>query len=135
MCIRDSFLFTTLGFVVSARQAVVFGIGDGLLAVNGEVRRLTAADNAPAYLGYGLTASSFDEGALRFEVHDQRPRADVRSLLVATDGAFEIGGLPDFWEQDRYFQNPFNVGRRLTQLNRRPAVLGDDTTVIVARAR
>jgi hypothetical protein len=133
--VSDYFLFTTLAFVVTPRTATVFGIGDGVFGVNGATSTLTAADNAPPYLGYGLAASHLGDDLLPFVIHVQRPAVDVHSLLVATDGAAEIPALSEFWEGDRYFANPYNVGRRLVQLNRqvRPGLLPDDTTLVVWR--
>jgi hypothetical protein len=142
--VSDYWLFTSLGFVVTSRTFVVFGVGDGVVVVNGQTRVLTAANNEPAYLGYGLTGSSFAEEALRFTVFDRGAADDVTSLLVGTDGAGELGAaaLAELWEGDRYFANPYNVGRRLTQWSRRAAhatdgaptiALPDDTTVVVLR--
>jgi serine/threonine protein phosphatase PrpC len=132
--VSDYFLFTTLGFVVAPQRTVVFGIGDGLVSLNGHTQRLTAADNAPPYLGYGLVPSTLAQDVTVFTVHDDRPTNEVTSLLVATDGAFEIPDLAELWSADRYYSNPYNVGRRLVQLNRpRPGILTDDTTLVVAR--
>jgi hypothetical protein len=136
--VSDYFLFTTLGFVATPAATVVFGIGDGVVAVNGAVRRLTAPDNTPAYLGYALTASDFDEDALGFVVYERRPADETETLLAGTDGAGDLPDLADFWAQDRYFANPFVVGRRLRQLGTprgvpKMAGLPDDTTLIVAR--
>lgn len=133
--VSDYFLFTLLAFVVTPRTTTVFGIGDGVVTLDGEVSRLEAPGNAPDYLGYGLVSSDRGGGASRFLVHARRPTADVRHLLIATDGAGEIPDLAEFWTSDRYFANPYTVGRRLVQMNRavRPGLLPDDTTLVVAR--
>lgn len=135
--VSEYFLFTTLGFVVGPQTTTVFGIGDGIVCVNGRVRKLEAARNEPAYLGYGLTSSTFADADLRFVVYEQQPTADTRTLLVGTDG---VGDLPDqgeaalaeLWTADRFFANPYIVGRRLAQW-KRVAGLPDDTTLVVAR--
>ena len=146
--VSDYWLFTSLGFVVTPRSFVVFGVGDGVIAVNGRAQVFTAPNNAPAYLGYGLAASAFREDALRFQVHERGSREALTSLLVGTDGAGDLAAarpeaLAELWEQDRYYANPYNVGRRLNQLSRAaspsagppPVVLPDDTTLVVLRAR
>ena len=145
--VSDYWLFTSLGFALTPRSFVVFGVGDGVVAVNGRTCVFTAPNNEPAYLGYGLARSSFDAAALRFTVHARGGCEDLESLLVGTDGAGELaaaspGAMAELWEQDRYFANPYNVGRRLTQLSRTatrpiegvaPIVLPDDTTLVVLR--
>lgn len=132
--VSDYFLFTALGFVVGPQRAVVFGIGDGLVSVDGATQRLTAPDNAPPYLGYGLVPTSLAGDVATFVIHASRPTADVASLLVATDGAFEIPDIAELWTADRYYANPYNVSRRLVQLNRpKPGILTDDTTLVVVR--
>lgn len=132
--VSDYFLFTTLGFVVGPQRTVVFGIGDGLVSINGDTQRLTAVDNAPPYLGYGLVPSTLPQDVTIFTVYADRPTAEVTSLLVATDGAFEIPDSAELWRADRYYANPYNVARRLAQLNRpKPGILTDDTTLVVAR--
>jgi hypothetical protein len=131
--VGEYFLFTLLGFVIGPRWTTIFGIGDGVFVLNGQRRVLVAADNAPPYAGYGLLGP--DGGGPRFEVHAALATQDLRSLLVGTDGAGEIPDLAELWTDDRYYANPYNVGRRLVQWNRthRPGLLPDDTTLVVAR--
>jgi hypothetical protein len=133
--VADYFLFTALGFVVTKRRAVVFGLGDGLLAINGAVQRLTAPNNEPPYLGYGLVPSTLRDDVLSFVVHAVLPAGEAQALAVGTDGAGDIADVAEFWTSDRYFANPYNVGRRLNQLNRKPGVLPDDSTLVVLRRR
>ncbi len=134
--VSDYFLFTVLGFVVAPRRTVLFGIGDGVVGVNGSIQRLVAEDNTPAYLAYALVPSGAGAPAPPpFVVHASLSTVDVRSLLVGTDGVEEVTAVSEFWEADRYFTNPFNVGRRLAQLNRKPGVLPDDSTLVVLRRR
>jgi hypothetical protein len=63
-------------------------------------------------------------------IHEDRPTADVQSLLVGTDGVVEVPELGQF-KDERFFANPQNVTRRLRQLQRTP--LPDDSTLVVAR--
>jgi Protein phosphatase 2C len=131
--VGEYFLFTLLGFVIGARWTTIFGIGDGVFVLNGQRRVLVAPDNAPPYAGYGLLG--VEGGGPRFEVHAVLATPDLRSLLVGTDGTGEIPDLDELWTDDRYYANPYNVGRRLVQWNRahRPGLLPDDTTLVVAR--
>jgi hypothetical protein len=135
--VSDYFLFTSLGFVVGPQTATVFGIGDGVVGINGGLRRLTAPRNEPAYLGYGLVDSSFADEDVRFVVYDQRPAAEAQVILVGTDGVGDLaeagdGAIAEFWTSDRFFANPYVAGRRLTQW-KRTVSLPDDTTLVVAR--
>jgi hypothetical protein len=133
--VGEYFLFTVQAFVIAPRWTTVFGIGDGVLAWNGEHRRLTATNNAPAYLGYGLLGDPGSESAPHFEVHAVLATSAVQSILVGTDGMGEAPSIAEFWNDDRYYANPYNVGRRFVQWNRahKPGLLPDDTTLVVAR--
>jgi hypothetical protein len=127
----DHFLFTVVGVLADAEQIVTFALGDGLIVLDGERRELGPyPNNEPPYLGYEL----LDPRRGRpFEVHTARPRVEVRSVVLGTDGALELADLRQFWEDDRYFGNPDMIRRRLTVLNR-SARLGDDTTLVVIRS-
>lgn len=162
--VRRFFLFTVVGAVVAGDLAAVFSVGDGVVAVNGEVIRLGPfPDNAPPYLGHALCGEQ-RAADLRLVVHRTLPAAEVASLLVATDGAAEwdeverrclpgtsetVGPFAQLWEDDRHFRHPDALRRRLARMNRpharpdwharridrEPGLLGDDTTVAVIRAR
>jgi hypothetical protein len=165
--VADYLLFTVVGAVVTEAEAFVFTLGDGVYAVNGEIQALTSPGNEPAYLGYALSGSTLadaDSERLRFTVQRRLPTAAMKTLLVGSDGVGdliaaaasrvpgrdeELGGLAQFWEDDRHFRNPANVGRRLTlanrdvqrvdwdgrRLEREHGLLPDDTTLAVMRRR
>lgn len=160
---RRFFLFTVVGAVIAGDHAAVFSLGDGLVAVNGEVTRLGPfPGNAPPYLGHALCGEA--RADLRFVLHRGMPARDVRSILVATDGAAEwdelqarhlpgtkepVGPLARLWQDDRCFAHPDALRRRLARMNRshvrpdwasrrlekEPGLLEDDTTIAVIRAR
>jgi hypothetical protein len=146
----------------------MFSLGDGLVYVNGQrVGPGRASNNAPAYLAYGLLAPAFPglgPPAPRFQVFRTVPTAEVRSVVIGTDGAEDlaavadrtvpgkaegVGPLSQFWTDDGYFRNPDLLRRRLTQVNREavkadpgegglkrePGLLPDDTTLVVIRRR
>src|SRR5205807_1514147 len=98
--VADYFLFTALGFVIGPRRTILFGIGDGLVGLNGDVKTIVAPDNAPPYLGYGLVPSSLADETLPFVVHASLPTADVQSLFVGTDGVGEVPSVVELWRED-----------------------------------
>ena len=154
--VADYFLFTVVGLALVGDQGCVFAAGDGIAAIDGALTRLGPfPGNEPPYLAYGLTST----GAPGLSV--VRAFSNAGTMLVGTDGAADLadlatrslpgGGqaspLSSFWEDDRTFQNPDAIRRRLTLWNRevtRPlwderrihretGLLDDDTTVVVVR--
>lgn len=157
--VAEYFLFTVVGVAISNDGVVIFGIGDGLWAMNGDIVKLGPfAGNAPPYLGYGLLG----EGP-SFIIHRECALNDFESALVGTDGAVDYeavsgalypGGrgekvrpLSTFWQENKYFQNEDAIRRTLSLVNRevnRPiwtekriqkesGLLEDDTTLFVVR--
>lgn len=130
------FLFTTIGIMVTPVWSMVFALGDGMFAVNGEVQRIDPfPDNKPPYLAYaGLVRSRFpDSDSLRLSPLRILPTNDVMSLCVGTDGAWDlvqakdnliprtgepVGDISQFWEKDVYFTNPMAGTKRLALMNR-----------------
>lgn len=163
--VQHHLLFTLLGAVITPEETVIFGLGDGVYALNGEIHPLGPyAHNAPPYLAYHLLPAEI----LNFEppplqVHLQRPTATVQTLLLGSDGVLDliaaassllpgkaepVGELSQFW-QDAYFQNRDRIRRRLTLINRditradwkqqqlvkHSGLLPDDTTLVCLRRR
>ena len=109
--------------------------------------------NAPPYLGYGLLPGApFAAAELRLRPVQALAAAEMRSLLVGSDGLSDLAGaaaeplpgrdeplgeLAQFWTDDRYIHHPDMIRRRLAQANRRVpghgGLLPDDTTLIVLR--
>jgi hypothetical protein len=161
--VRRFFLFTIVGAVIMGANAAVFSLGDGLIVLNGEELRLGPfAGNAPPYLGHALLGDS--RGDARLVVHRALPAAEVASIVVATDGAADwmdvagkrlpgtpevVGPLAQLWQDDRFFEHPDALRRKLFRMNRpfvrtlwddrriakEPGLLEDDTTIAVVRAR
>jgi hypothetical protein len=159
--VGEHLLFTVVGAVVTPRHTLVFSAGDGLWALNGEVHALGPyPNNAPPYLAYGL----LPQGTVRLERQALVPTDEVVALMLGTDGAVDlsrltearvpeteepVGPLSQFWTNERYFQNPDALRRRLSLLGREsvkadftarrmvrtPGLLADDTTLIVLRRR
>jgi Protein phosphatase 2C len=159
--VAEYFLFTVVGVAISNEGGVIFGIGDGVWAMNGHISKLGPfAGNAPPYLGYGLLG----EGP-SFVIHHECSLDDFDSALVGTDGVADYesavgmpypGGrgekvppLHTFWQENKYFRNEDAIRRTLWLVNRevnRPVwnekriikesgLLEDDTTVLVVRKK
>lgn len=159
--VAEYFLFTVVGVAISNDGAIIFGIGDGLWAMNGDTVKIGPfAGNAPPYLGYGLLG----EGP-SFTIHRECSLDDFDSALIGTDGVVDFeaasgmaypGGrgekvcpLSSFWQEDKYFENADAVRRTLCLVNRevtRPVwnekriikesgLLEDDTTLVVVRKK
>lgn len=106
------YLFTLLGFVITPKEAVIFGCGDGTLAINGEVTRWEFANNAPPYLIYPTE---------NLRIITRLPTENLESLLIGTDGLDDwqkYQDLSDFWQQQKYFKNPDQVRRSLAIANK-----------------
>ena len=145
--VNDYLLFTILGAVITDLETVTFSMGDGAIAINGELTQIPAyPDNAPPYLAYGL----YKPDAINFEIRDRLSTCELESLLIATDGIDDLVKVEDinqFWQEDRYFKNPDAIRRKLAILNReevkpdwnrkeltkRSGALSDDTTFVVMR--
>ncbi len=162
--LKDYFLFTIVGVVITATDLLVFSLGDGVIIINGQELELgSVTDNAPPYLAYGLSCEVPSQDWL-FQVHSLPPLEEVESILIGTDGVRElikaaqaklpgkqelVGSIEQFWQQDRYFTNPDQVRRRLSLINRevtkfnsqrqqfhkQVGLLPDDTTLVVLRRK
>ncbi|HEY9647476.1 MAG TPA: protein phosphatase 2C domain-containing protein [Chroococcidiopsis sp.] len=161
--VRDYLLFTVVVAVITPTVTVLAAAGDGVVILNGDVQRLSAADNAPRYLAYGLLPE-VDPAAFGFTVCYDLPTSCVESLLIGSDGVGDlidaaaqpmpgraevVGAIAQFWQGDRYFHNPDQVRRRLSLINReaiqpdwsrqvmvrQAGLLSDDTTLVVARRK
>lgn len=163
--IRDYFLFTVLGTLITPIKTYVFSIGDGVEIINGEHYPIGPfPDNQPPYLAYSLVSSSIDPDLCGFSIRRAWQTSDVETMLLGTDGvgdlikAYEqnlpgkeklfVGPISQFWENDNYFHNPDQVRRKLALINcavtrvspegeivRFPGLLQDDTTLAVIRRR
>ena len=157
--VEDHFLFTLVGMMMTPVVTTAFALGDGVIAINGEVKRLGPfPDNMPPYLGYGLLEGriGIDPGLIVLEPIVELATDDVDTWLIGTDGVDDyidregtempgltsvVPPLDDFWRSDRYFSgNPELLSRHLKMAardwprsNPNPGLLHDDTTIIVGR--
>jgi len=158
--VKDYLLFTIVGAVITPTETAIFAIGDGAIAINGKVLVIEEfPNNAPPYLAYGLLGAP-----VNLQIYGLLPTAEVNSLLIATDGIQDliesqakmlpgkseiVGNIDQFWQEDRYFQNPDAIRRKLALINREVVkpnwqeqcldrsggLLSDDTTLITIRKR
>ena len=150
--IADYLLFTIVGAVVTGKSARCFSSGDGVIAINGAPTVIGPFEgNAPPYLAYALFEDQAE--SYQFALQPALPTSELQSLLLGTDGAAELlevgaaGAFSQLWTDDRVFDNPDYLRRRLFQMARdvpqadfdqrelriAPGQLGDDTTLIVLR--
>ena len=158
--LKDYFLFTIVGVVITSKDILVFSLGDGVIIINGqEIDLGSFPGNAPPYLAYGLCGNISNH---RFRVHSLSSIEQVESILIGTDGVRElmkvaqqqlpgkqelVGSISQFWQEDRYFTNPDQIRRRLSLINRKVTkfdrqtqkfqktlgLLPDDTSLVVLR--
>jgi hypothetical protein len=90
--IREFFLFTIVGLIVTEGNTIVFSIGDGLYALNGELHEVGPYEhNAPPYLAYSFFENSYgDDASLRFKVHELIETKDLETAMIATDGLCDL---------------------------------------------
>ncbi len=157
--VEDLFLFTLVGVVLTADQAIFFACGDGIVVVNESRLQLGPfPGNMPPYIAYGLLGNELkiDPREVRMAPVLEIELVDLDSFLIGTDGVMDfisvedrampgltklVGPIDQFWLDDRYFGgNPDLVSRQLRLVGRDyPAhnpvhgLLGDDTTLIVGR--
>jgi hypothetical protein len=138
----DHALFTSLVAAMAPGGAAVYAVGDGLVAIDDDVRVLGPfADDQPPYIGYDLVGA--DPVATLFTA------CDAQTIALASDGARDLTGddLAALWRDPRFVRNPDAIRRHLAVLNRETVhvdaergtvvrggqPLGDDTTVVVLR--
>jgi hypothetical protein len=137
--VEDALLFGFLAAVVTHETTIVFGIGDGIVAVDGVVTILDPGPhNAPPYAAYGLFGRHLEP-----RIHFVGPTASVDVIAVATDGIAPLAGDAHDGHDDslvaiasdlRYVKNPSLLRKRLVVLSDR-GVFSDDATLAVVRRR
>lgn len=142
--IRDHFLFTLLGAIHHRGKIQIFGLGDGILGVNGVELPFSDVDgHSPAYLGYALLPE-VDLGHLPLYLHPVLDAREVEHVLLASDGAGdlarmgpEVPSIGEIASQEIYLTNPDMARRKLAQIQRRRRGpwLPDDTTLLVIRRK
>ncbi|HTE58594.1 MAG TPA: protein phosphatase 2C domain-containing protein [Verrucomicrobiae bacterium] len=157
--VNSHFLFTVVGALLAYDAAIFFAIGDGVIMVNNELIPGLGPfpGNKPPYLGYGLLPGNVDLAPddLEFQIVAQCPLDDLESFLIGSDGVLDlrrvsqkcmpgiskqVGGIEQFWTDDRYFDNEELVNRQLKLIGRdwprrnpQLGLLPDDTALVAGR--
>ncbi len=155
--VKECLLFTLVGAVVTDSVAFVFTYGDGVFAINGDISVIEEFEgDAPPYPAYRLVSTDMPDSALGFQLRAYMSADEVQSILIGTDGVEkfiaaehtvlsgkggEVGPLAQFWENQKFVNNPDNIRRRLAVINNDHVVEGriksghlrDDTTIVVVQ--
>lgn len=142
--LRECFLCTIVGFMISPSVAATFSLGDGLVALNGEILPLGPfPGNEPPYLGYEFLEWPGKAGKdLRFVVHHFVPVESLQHLVIASDGLNERAErsdghfpetgaleqssrmiLSELWTDSSFFRNPDSLRRLLFKANQETPVI------------
>lgn len=109
--VEEHLLFTIVAAAVSGGEAAVWALGDGGYAVAARTRELGPfEDNQPPYLAYDLV------GMPQVAVHEVIDAAGPGAIVVATDGAVEVG--LDVFGVEASLAHADALRRRLTVLAR-----------------
>jgi hypothetical protein len=160
--VSEYLLCTVVGAFVTEQHAGFFSVGDGVIAINGDLTTLGPFEgNEPPYLAYSLLRTRWSAEELEFKIHRIVDAADLESFLIGTDGVLDlqeaadrtlpgrdevVGPLEQFWTENVYFSKSGLTkklrtiqSRRLNPANPQRGVedgrLRDDTTFIVGRKR
>lgn len=122
--VGDALLFGFLAAVVTGDHALVFGVGDGVVWVDGVTTVIDPGpENAPPYPAYALLGATI-EPVVHFA-------GKAQAVAIATDGAAPIAGeLGALANDARLFRNRSLLRKRLAV---RGAELWDDTTIAIVR--
>lgn len=160
--VKNNFLFTVLGCVITKEVSVFFTIGDGYIVVNGEMIDLPDYHDTPPYLAYGLIETAWPEAELEFQIRRVIPTAELDNFLLASDGLRyligaenklvpgkkePVGPISQFWQEDVFFTKKDALRARLAVINRDCQTIDwaqqdltvyhghllDDTTIIAGR--
>lgn len=126
----DMLLFGFLAAAVTRDVAIVFGVGDGLVSVDGAITVIDPGpDNAPPYAAYALLGAPIAPRVLFVG------RADaVSTIAVATDGV-DAETLAELAADPRFDANASLLRKRLVVLGDAGRFHDDATVGLVRRRR
>lgn len=119
--IKDYFLFTLLGMVVTPTAGIIFAAGDGTIMINDQVM-IRDQSNTPEYLAYRLLEPTRPS---RVDVYQLDPTWQRAAIM--SDG-FETVLLPQIWGYD----HPRGLQRKLNFWSGEQHRFRDDATIIAA---
>lgn len=139
--IKQYFLFSIVGFVITPEGVTIFSVGDGSYFVNGKESKLGPfPKNEPPYIAYGLLNHEIPVFRLvRIAVDD------VATLVVGTDGVDYLGEtestISNWVQRDETYNNSDRLRRYLVMHSPEkvehgvivPSKLKDDVAIVIAR--
>jgi hypothetical protein len=139
--VADLLLATVLVAIVDEHVASVFGVGDGLLVVNGVPVVLESdTQRGPAYLAYRLCAreeTGYDPASIVPRLLTEVRTNTLNTFVLATDGAQELvterGGrdrLAELFEDGLVERRPALLQARLGKMATEPGLFDDDVTLV-----
>lgn len=150
LSIGDQFLFTLIFALIDPQQTSVFGVGDGVLVINGFPQILKGQGiRDPIYPAYSLLDPSDLGGEpldFRPKLHFQCDTQEIVSIVVGTDGLSQLlaevsaettqaGQLAALVADGRYLKAPEKLQSALEDVAKGEKSLRDDTTMVVVRAK
>lgn len=102
---KNYFLFTIVGVIITKHKTCIFSLGDGWYALNSKSYTIEPEKGKKQpYLAYGITG--YDQNAITykslfFQVHQCIPTSKVKSLGIGTDGVHYIEQASNSWKKDR----------------------------------
>lgn len=125
--VASQLLFTFLCAVTDGAQALVFGVGDGVVVVDGAMRVIDPGpENAPPYLAYRLLELT-RANALEPVIYHCGP---AQTVAIATDGFVSaLAELPSLLGDKVVHKNPVHLQRRLNVLTEHSSTYADDVSV------
>lgn len=123
--IHDHFLFTVIAAAVAGDGAAVWALGDGAYTI-GDATRVIGPfpDNAPPYLAYDLLG---EPQTAKHAFAD----TSYGSIVIATDGALDLGGDLAQFATDKLVDHPDALRRHLAVLARTPERIDWDERRVV----
>lgn len=143
--VADLLLATVLVALVDDDVASVYGIGDGLIVVDGAPAVLESdKQRGPAYLAYRLcdrADTGYDPGSIAPRKVAEVQTSALHTLVLATDGAHELlparagrDRLTALFEDGLVERRPALLQSRLGELAAEPGLLDDDVTLVALMA-
>jgi protein phosphatase 2C-like protein len=144
--VADLLLATVLVAIVDHEVASVFGIGDGLVVIDGAPIVLSCDANVgPDYLAYRLLGRR-DTGRAPVVIMPRllatAPTRTLQRLVLATDGAYNLlpvkagrDRLTPLFEDGKIASRPALLEARLAEMASEPDLLDDDVTLVTLTAK